>query len=342
MALPFPSESTNKMPSYRAQFLPGVLFTFVIAFLGYLATFVPGAGYLGQLAYALLFAFFYRQFLGYPESFRSGIAFSSKYLLRAAIVLYGLKLDIGTVLSEGWGLLLRDAAVIIFAVFVTLWLAKLLRANQMISLLVGVGTGVCGAAAIAAVAPIVGSKDDDTAISVGLIAMLGTVFSIGYTLVRPLLPLNDIEYGIWSGMSLHEIAHVVLAAAPGGESALAFALLAKLGRVFLLIPLCIVLTYWMNRKTKDRQTTTIDFPWFLAGFLLFSLLGSYVLGHSIHVPDPIMNAISNATTWLLTAAMVGLGLNVSLKDLRTKAMRPLAALSITSAALTMIVYFVVA
>src|SRR5690625_7512233 len=88
----------------------------------------------------------------YPEAIRSVIAFSAKRLLRAAIILYGLKLNISTVLSDGLGLLAIDAGVISFAIFATIGLAKLFKADKNISLLLGVGTGVCGAAAIAAVA----------------------------------------------------------------------------------------------------------------------------------------------------------------------------------------------
>ncbi|WP_240376869.1 YeiH family protein [Bacillus piscicola] len=333
----------SKRPSPQTAWSGGVAFTFLIALLGYLLAMVPGFDHVGQLACAIIIAIFYRQIFGYPEAIRTGIAFSSKRLLRAAIILYGLKLNIDTVLSDGLGLLLRDAGVIVFAIFITVWLAKAFKADKTISLLLGVGTGVCGAAAIAAVAPIIKSKDEDTAIGVGIIALMGTVFAIGYTILRPFLPLDAIQYGIWSGTSLHEVAHVALAGAPAGEDGLAIALLAKLGRVFLLVPLCFVFIYIMKRKNKGNEETNakIEFPWFLVGFIVLSLLGSYVFGHSIPVSEDVMNGVFTLTTWLLTAAMVGLGLNVSLKDLRTRAMRPLAAMTITSIALSIIVYFIV-
>lgn len=319
----------------------GIAFTFLIAFLGYLLAFLPGFHHVGQLACAIIIAILYRQLIGYPEVIRSGISFSSKRLLRVAIILYGLKLNMDTVFHDGIWLLVRDTAVIVFAIIATVWLAKKIRADKNISLLLGVGTGVCGAAAIAAVAPIVKSKDEDTAISVGIIAFIGTIFAIVYTILRPFLPLNAVQYGVWSGSSLHEVAHVALAAAPGGESALAVGLLAKLGRVFLLVPLCIILMILMKRKNGKKTDAKIEFPWFLVGFILFSFLGSYVFGHSIPVSEGFMNFISSLTTWLLTAAMVGLGLNVSLKDLRTKALRPLITITIVSVVLSTIVYFTV-
>ena len=321
----------------------GIAFTFLIALAGFILAKLPGFNQVGQLACAIILAVIYRQFMGYPEQLRPGIAFSSKRLLRFAIILYGLKLNISVVLSDGLGLLIRDAGVIIFAILFTVWIAKKLKADPMISLLLGIGTGVCGAAAIAAIAPIVKSKDDDTAISVGIIALVGTIFAIGYTIVRPFLPLSPGEYGMWSGISLHEIAHVALATAPGGQDALALGLLAKLGRVFLLVPLCFIFMYFMKRKSNgnDNAETKIEFPWFLIGFLALSLFGSFVLGQSIPVSDSFLNGVSTVTTWCLTAAMVGLGLNVSLKDVRTKALKPLFAMTITSVLLSVISYFII-
>src|SRR5690625_2723904 len=246
-------QNPRKSPNSLGIWVTGIAFTFFIALLGFLLAMVPGFDHVGQLACAIIIAVVYRQIFGYPEALRVGITFSSKKLLRLAIILYGLKLNVDTVFQDGLGLLARDALVIIFAIGVTVWLAKVFKADKNISLLLGVGTGVCGAAAIAAVAPIVKAKDEDTAIGVGIIALMGTVFAIGYTLLRPILPLLPTEYGVWSGISLHELAHVAIAAAPAGEDALAIALLAKLGRVFLLVPLCFILIYFMKRKNKGND-----------------------------------------------------------------------------------------
>lgn len=321
----------------------GIAFTFFIAFLGFLLAKVPGFSLVGQMASAIIIAVIYRQLFGYPEPLKAGINFSSKILLRAAIVLYGLKLNIHTVLEDGIGLLVRDIGIIIVAILLTVWLAKKLKANPTISMLLGVGTGVCGAAAIAAVAPIIKAEDDDTAISVGIIALMGTIFGIAYTILRPILPLTPAEYGAWTGMSLHEIAHVVLAGAPGGQEALGVALLAKLGRVFLLVPLCFVLMYWMKRKSgaDEADGTKVGFPMFLLGFIAMSLIGTYVIGSVVVVPDGVMEFIGSMTTWLLTAAMVGLGLNVSLRDVRKKALKPLIAMGVASVVLSVLAFVMV-
>lgn len=335
------SAQPNPAPFAAGSWLGGISFTFLIALAGYVLAKVPGFDRIGQLACAIIIAVVYRQLAGYPEKIRPGIQFSAKQLLRAAIILFGLKLNIDTVFHQGLGLLVRDAVTIGFAITVMLLLAKWLKADISLSLLLGIGTGVCGAAAIAAVSPILKAKDEDTAMGAGLIALVGTVFAVGYTLMRPFLPLSALQYGVWSGVSLHEIAHVALAGAPAGSDALAIALLAKLGRVFLLVPLSLLLIHLMKRKSSREQSpgeqnSKIEFPWFLAGFILMSVFNSYVLGRT---PAPAMNGVSLVTTFLLTMAMTGLGLNVCLKDLRSKALRPLLAMAITSVLLSVLTYF---
>lgn len=325
----------------------GLAFTFGIALASYYLGKLPGLDHVGALACAILIAVIYRQFAGYPEVLRPGIQFASKKLLRFAIILFGLKLNMDVVLHQGLGLLARDVVTILFAIGATLLLAKWLKADMSLSLLLGIGTGVCGAAAIAAVSPIVKAKEEDTAIGAGLIALVGTLFAIAYTVVRPFLPFKPVEYGTWAGISLHEIAHVALAGAPAGTDGLAIALLAKLGRVFLLVPLSFVLLFWMNRKNNKKQipsanaASKIEFPWFLIGFILMSLFGSYVLGQAITLPEAIMNDISVVTSFLLSMAMIGLGLNVSLKDVRSKALRPLLVMVIVSVMLSGLAYLMV-
>lgn len=340
--LPLQQESQQAAANIsRKLWFGGVAFTLVIAAIGFALSNVPGFNRVGPLACAIVIAVIYRQIFGYPEAIRDGIQFSAKRLLRFAIILFGLKLNIDVVFHQGLGLLARDLGVITFGILATVWLGKLFKADASLSLLLGVGTGVCGAAAIAAVSPIVKAKDDETAIGAGIIALVGTIFSITYTIIRPFLHVSAIHYGIWSGTSLHEIAHVALAAAPAGQDALAIALLGKLGRVLLLVPLSFILMYWMKRKNKNNVgETKVDFPWFLIGFILMSLFGSYVLGKFIILPKSTLDFISNLTTFILTSAMVGLGLNVSLRDLRTKASRPLFAMLITSVVLSIVTFFI--
>ncbi|WP_052158734.1 YeiH family protein [Halobacillus sp. BBL2006] len=316
-------------------------FTAVLAWAGFILASLPYINKIGPLAVAILLAVFYRHFFGYPEPIRNGIQFSAKKLLRLAIILFGLKLNIGVILQEGAPLLLRDFLVICFSIGLMILLARLFKADDSLSVLLGIGTGVCGASAIAAVSPILKAKEEDTAISAGIISIVGTLFAVGYTIIRPLLPFDAEAYGMWVGLSLHEVAHVALAGAPAGEDGLGMALLGKLGRVFLLVPLSLLLIWVMKRKGKQEEGNQITFPWFLIGFILMSLFGSYIEGRFFVISDEMMNGISTMTSFLLTMAMVGLGLSVSVKDVRQKALKPMLLLMITSVLLSLITYWMV-
>ncbi|MBP1933382.1 YeiH family protein [Ammoniphilus resinae] len=317
-------------PRWRSIF--GVGFTFFIAMIGMGLAKVPLISHLGSMVTAILLAIFFRQFFGYPEILRTGIQFSGKKILRYAIVLFGFRLNVEVILQQGIGLLLKDVFSIVLAIIVTMLIAKWIKAEKALSFMLAVGTGVCGAAAIAAVSPIIKANDDDTAIGVGMIALMGTIFTIIYTLLLPILPLTNIQYGVWSGVSLHEIAHVAAAAAPAGADALAIALLAKLGRVLLLVPLCFLLAYWMKRKDKGTEAN-VDFPWFLLGFIITSLIGTYA-----GLPQELLDGIAVFSSFLLTAAMVGLGLNVSFQALKQKGLKPLFAMLVASILLSIVTF----
>ncbi len=328
-------EPTGTYQKYLASIL-GVAFTFVMAYAGTRLASLPILSRFGPMICAIFLAVLYRQVKGYPDRLKPGIQFSSKVLLRVAIVLFGFRLNLAVVMKEGLGLLVRGLGTVTGAILLTLTLAKWLKADRDLSMLVGVGTGVCGAAAIAAVSPIIGAKDEDTAVGVGIIALTGTLFTVIYTFLRPLIPFTPLEYGVWTGVSLHEIAHVAAAAAPAGEEALALALLAKLGRVLLLIPLSLILMYWAQSKNEQSGRGKVEFPWFLAGFALTSIIGSYA-----PIPTSALNRISTLTSLLLTSAMVGLGLNISLKTIGGRAAKPWLAVIIASVVLSAVTYLTI-
>ncbi|MBE6180720.1 YeiH family protein [Staphylococcus xylosus] len=317
-------------------FIFGILFTFIIAAISLISSKLPLLDKVGALTIAIVIAILFRHFKGYPESYRPGITFASKRLLKFAIILYGLKLNIFDVIGEGSTLLLIDGGVIIVSIGLMLLLNHYIKGDKAITLLLGIGTGVCGAAAIAAVSPILKSREKDTAISIGIVALIGTLFSLAYTVIYTLFTISPEVYGVWSGVSLHEIAHVILAADFSGETALRIGLLGKLGRVFLLIPLSIVLILVMNLKSQARNTNQrIEMPYFLIGFVLMAIFHTYV-----PIPQFIMQIIEPLTTICLLMAMVALGLNVSFKDLQDRAFKPLIGVIIVSTILSTITFII--
>ncbi|MHD0397853.1 YeiH family protein [Staphylococcus simulans] len=325
------------MTTFRQKpFILGVLFTLVIALISMILETLPILTNIGALTIAILFAIVYRHFKGYPETLRPGIEFSAKKLLKFAIVLYGLKLNINDIITQGRTLLLVDVGVVLFSITFIYLLNKWFKGDRHIGLLLGIGTGICGAAAIAATSSILKAKEKDTALSVGIIALIGTLFSLAYTVITSIFNIAPELYGAWSGTSLHEIAHVVLAAGFAGEASLKMGLLAKLGRVFLLIPVSLILLAIMKYKAQHHaQRTAIEMPYFLFGFMIAAIIHTY-----LPLPQPLMFVLNTLATLLIIMAMVGLGLNVALKDIQNRAGKPLIAIVIASLVLSVLTFVI--
>lgn len=318
-------------------FIFGILFTLAVAVISIALAGLPVISSIGALAVALLIGVLYRQILGYPESLRPGITFSAKKLLRFAIVLYGFKLNLQLIINDGWVMIPLGAAVILFSFALMYLLNKYFKTNSSIMFLLAAGTGICGAAAISAVSSIVKAKEEDTAISIGLISVVGTVFALSYTFIGPLFDMNDTVYGIWSGLSLHEIAQVVLAGGSANDDGMAMALLSKLSRVFLLIPVSLLIMYFVSRKQHKKTEGKVEIPYFLFFFILVAVVNNFIT-----LPASLSTVIDQLTTLLMVMAMVGLGLSVPLQSIREKALKPLYALVITSVLLSIVTFYIAA
>ncbi len=319
--------------------IKGILFTIGIAIIAFLLSKLPFLNYLGPLAIAIMIAVILRNTLPYPQSFKSGLDFSSKKILRFAIILYGIRLNIVVVIHEGLPLIARAAGVIIGAVLLTVIIGKLLRVEEKLMMLLAFGTGICGAAAIAAVSPIVKAKEEDTAMAVGMIALIGTIFSLLYPTIGQLFHLPPTVYGYWSGFSLHEIAHAALAGAAFGDSSLTPALLAKLSRVLLLFPVTLLLVGFLKIKNGE-VVQKANFPYFLLGFLAVSALGTWgtVQGY---LSEGVQNAIAQTGTFFLAVAMAALGMSVDFKELKARALKPLIMLTVVSMILSSLVLLII-
>lgn len=322
--------------SKNKYFILGIVFTLIIAIISLTLSKVPILDKVGALTIAILIAILYRHFKGYPEKYRTGIEFSSKCLLKLAIVLYGLKLNINEIITKGGTLLLVDIGVVIFSLTGIYFLNKWIKGDKNLGILLGIGTGICGAAAIAATSSILKSREKDVAISIGIIALIGTIFSLGYTVIDSFLHLTPQLYGAWAGTSLHEIAHVVLAADFSRDKALSIALLGKLGRVFLLIPVSIILIIIMKFRSKNRyESQKIDIPYFLIGFVIMAIIHTYIV-----IPQTLMYVLDFITNLFMMMAMVALGLNVSFKDLKNRAFKPLIAVIVISLCLSSLIFLI--
>ncbi|GAF17231.1 membrane protein YeiH [Bacillus sp. JCM 19046] len=295
-------------------FLLGVLLTFIIALVaGWLAK-VPYLDVVGQLVLAIIIGIIWNHTIGLKDAYRTGVSFSSKKLLRLGIILLGLRLNLTDIYDAGITVFLYAALLLGLTLVTVYGLARLFKVDKTLSLLTACGTAICGAAAIVAIAPLLKAKDHQVAVSVAVIAVLGTLFTLIYTVVYPILPLSDYQYGIFAGGTLHEIAHAIAASTAGGTEAEDIAVVVKLTRVALLVPVALLIGIVMNKQAANVQASnsfslkTLPIPWFILGFLMMSAVNT-----SDILPTEFVEQLITVSYLLLAMAMAGLGLNVELK-----------------------------
>ncbi|WP_282938885.1 YeiH family protein [Paenibacillus sp. RC67] len=319
--------SSQKQSKPWIGFLIGIALTLLIALAAkYLAGF-PFLSIMGQLVIAILIGIIWRASIGVPTRAVAGTQFSSKKLLRLGIILLGMRLNLVDIVHAGPKVFLLAVIVIAFTLSVVYGLTRLLKVDKGLGMLTACGTAICGAAAVVAIAPQINAKDEETAIGAAIVAILGTLFTLLYTFLFPVLGLSSLGYGVFSGATLHEIAHVIAAAAPGGNQAVDMAVIVKLTRVALLVPVAILIGIWANRAQRKEAGSTaktswrsIPIPWFILGFLVVSGI------HSLNiVPEAVASALVTAAYMLIAMAMAGLGLGVDLATFRRLGMKSFAA-----------------
>lgn len=323
--------------------VPGIGLTLFIAILSkYLGQF-PFLNIMGQLVIAILIGIAWRAIVGVPKTVIAGTSFASKKLLRYGIILLGMRLNLVEILHAGPKVFAIAVINIVFTLFVVYGLTRLFKVEKRLGILTACGTAICGAAAVVAIAPQIKANDDETAIGAATVAILGTIFTLVYTILYPILGLSARGYGIFSGATLHEIAHVIAAAAPGGKDAVDIAVIVKLTRVALLVPVAILIGIWTKRANqsvieKNNKTLwkSIPIPWFILGFLAMSAFNSLGI-----VSVTFANNVVLIAYMLIAMAMAGLGLNVDVMTFSRLGLKSLGAGFIGSILLSILGYLLV-
>ena len=257
---------------------------------------------------------------------RPGLDFAGKHLMRAGIVILGLKVSLMDVLGLGWSALLLITGVVLAAFAGTYAISRLFRLPPQVSLLIATGFSICGASAIGAMAAVRRIRQHDTVLPVALVTLCGTL-AIGVMplLIRP-LGLSPEVFGAWTGASVHDVGQVVATAQTAGASALAVAVVVKLTRVILLAPM-VAAAGLHHRSTADdagngRKRQPIV-PLFVLGFVALAALRT-----TGWLSPAVLDAAAVLQDILLGMALFGLGSAVRVGQLiHTGARALLAALA---------------
>ncbi len=254
-----------------------------------------------------------------PETWVPGIQFCSKKILRLGIILYGFRLTFQDVLNVGIAGILIDCIVVSVIIIGGVYIGKLLKMDKDIALLTSVGSGICGAAAVLGAESTIQTKPYKTAVAVATVVIFGTLSMFIYPIAYKsgLLDLTPEQMGIYSGATLHEVAHTVGAGNAMGEQISNIAIIVKMIRVMLLVPVLLILGFIKSNKGSGATKGKLSIPWFAIGFLAVIGFNSFNL-----LPTNSVDAINYIDTFLLTMAMVALGAETSIDKFKKAGAKP--------------------
>ncbi|MBQ5612304.1 MAG: putative sulfate exporter family transporter [Clostridia bacterium] len=307
-------------------FVLGVAICFAVAGVSvWLEELIPG-GLLGASIIALFMGTIINSFF-HPSWIKPALKFTSKRILKVAIILLGASLSVNTILSVGkmtFFVMLFTFAMCFGGGY---FIRKLFGLNWKLGNLISAGTGICGGSAVAAIAPVIDADDKDIAFAMSSTFLFDMVMVALYPLMGKALGMSDIAYGIWAGTSVNDTASVVASGYAFSEIAGDFATMVKLTRTIAIIPTVLVFAYIGTRaKQKELKATSGGqkvklvkiIPWFICGFLLLAILNS--VGW---IPESTGALIKSTSKFLMVTALAAIGLGTSLLDFKKAGLRPM-------------------
>lgn len=259
-----------------------------------------------------------------PETWVPGIKFCSKQVLRAGIVLYGFRLTFQSVIAIGASAILIDVIIVTCTILLGILVGKLLKMDNDLALLTATGSAICGAAAVLGAEPVVKSEPHKTAVAVSTVVIFGTLSMFIYPILyrAGVFDLTPEQMGLYTGSTLHEVAHVVGAGNAMGKEISDSAIIVKMIRVMLLAPVLLIMSFALARRAVkavkgDKNTTAtqrgkITIPWFAFGFLAIIGFNSFDW-----LPVPVVDGINSLDTFMLTMAMTALGAETNFRKIQT-------------------------
>lgn len=269
----------------------------------------------------------------HPAYLASGLKFTSKKVLKAAIILLGASLSIRTVLEVG-----KLSLVVMVFTLATCFgggyvIGRALKLNWKLSNLISAGTGICGGSAIAAIAPVIDAEDRDIAYAMSATFLFDMAMIVLFPILGRWMGLSDMAYGLWAGTAVNDTSSVVAAGFAFSETAGDFATMVKLTRTLSIIPVVIIfalINIRLKRKAaaeadqgqteslRDKVRFTHLVPWFILGFVALAIVNSVGL-----IPAGVSLAAKEISKFLMVAALAAVGLNTSFRELKKSGIAPM-------------------
>ena len=311
---------------------PGILLSVGVAILAcWLESLLP-IHLIGSAVIAMFIGMILNYFLRNTKVFASGLKFTSKKILKFAIILLGLSLNITTILNVGK----MSLTVMIFTLLTCFgggyFIGKALGLNWKLSNLISAGTGICGGSAIAAIAPTIDADDNDVAYAMSATFLFDMAMIVLFPIMGQAMGMTDQAFGIWAGTAVNDTSSVVATGYAFSEGAGDFATMVKLTRTLAIIPTVITFTFVQLRlkrkealansqngsELKANFSITKIFPWFILGFLAMSIVASV-----FPIPAAVISGTKSASKFLMVCALAAIGLNTSFSSMKKAGIRPM-------------------
>ncbi|MFH5811230.1 YeiH family protein [Companilactobacillus sp. FL22-1] len=322
---------------FEKSFYYAFAMTLICSILGTILGGLPYLTIVGALVISLILGMMFQLYRPLVKQAEIGIGFISNKFLRLGIILLGFKLNLIDLAHAGIKTILLAMVIVTGVITLTYNIARKLGVSKRLAILTASGTGICGAAAVMGISPQIkvapeeqSAKHNDEVLAVAIVAILGTVFTLIEIALKPVLHMSGTQFGVMAGGSLHEIAHAIATGGAGGSVSLSAAIITKLSRVLLLAPAALIIGIWYQKQdvATDGEKGKLPIPWFMAGFILASIIGTF-----IPMPSQVLNGLVKLAYIVLGMAMAALGMSVNFKAFLSSGKNAVIAATLSSVVL---------
>ena len=312
--------------------LPGIGISLVIAILALWIESLFPIHIIGASVIAMFIGMALNCFLSKTDVFNRGATFTSKKILKFAIILLGLSLNINTIFEVGKMSLLVMVFTLLTCFGGGYLIGKALKLNWKLSNLISAGTGICGGSAIAAIAPTIDADNNDVAYAMSATFLFDMAMILLFPIIGRALGMTDMAFGLWAGTAVNDTSSVVATGYAFSESAGDFATMVKLTRTLSIIPTVLVFAFInLNLKRKEAKLNGLNeselkakfsikkiFPWFIVVFVVMSIVASI-----FSIPSGVLVQTKAASKFLMVTALAAIGLNTSFSNIKKSGIRPM-------------------
>lgn len=308
------------------KIVPGLLLSLAIAII---ATMLNQYVHLiGASVFALLLGMFINFFMKDTKKYKDGITFTSKKLLKVAIVLLGTSLSVSQIIHVGKYSLVVMVFTLAAAFGFGYFIGKIFNMNWKLSSLISAGTGICGGTAVATLSQVIDADDSDVAYAISATFIFDVIMVILFPIMGTALGLSDMAFGLWAGTAVNDTSSVVAAGYAYSDAAGDFATIVKLTRTLSIIPVVLAFSY-LNEKLKLKNDDGANpthkkvnlkkiFPWFILLFLGAALLNSIGL-----IPATLSSSLATLSKFLMVMALAAIGLKTDIRDVKKSGPLPM-------------------